>query len=517
MTSWLTDYGIDAESLSYNEAADWITVKVPVHQANKLLDTDYSIYEHEEEGTMLVRTPEFSLPQYLHDHIDVIEPTNSFLRPVKKAPKSTAKFQTFETANHEDASRTLASQVASNGTGPTVCDINGVTPGCLRSYYGTLDYVPQATDKNKVAIANYLGEVNIRSDLKLYLQNFRPEAVAAADDFQLISIDGGTTNQVLNSTEISAQTGVEGGLDVQTVVGISYPTKLISYSTGGSQPGWIADNFTTTNTNEPYLAWVTYMLALSDDEIPYVVSTSYADDEQTISLDYAQRVCNSFAQLGARGVSLFFGSGDEGVGEDGDCFSNAPPYGRSFTPEFPSSCPYVTTVGATYHFNPEIAALDTRFKVPFTSGGGFSNVFPTPDYQKDAVAKYLADNNNFPAYAGWFNLSGRGYPDVAAQGVNYSIVWDGAITSVDGTSAATPAFAAIIALVNDALLAAGKSTLGFLNPWLYSGGYEAFMDVTSGSAAGCEVAGFTAGVGWDAVTGFGTPVRSSICECKQKN
>lgn len=88
---------------------------------------------------------------------------------------------------------------------------------------------------------------------------------------------------------------------------------------------------------------------------------------------------------------------------------------------------------------------------------------------------------------------------------NYSTVWNNRIIPVDGTSAATPAAAAIIALVNDVLLNAGKKTLGFLNPWLYQGGYKAFNDIVSGSADGCEVKGFTAGPGWDAVTGFGTP------------
>ena len=74
-------------------------------------------------------------------------------------------------------------------------------------------------------------------------------------------------------------------------------------------------------------------------------------------------------------------------------------------------------------------------------------------------------------------------------------------------SAATPTAASVIALVNDALLAAGKPVLGFMNPWLYSEGYKAFTDVTNGSAMGCNTTGFPAQVGWDAVTGFGTPVR----------
>lgn len=53
-----------------------------------------------------------------------------------------------------------------------------------------------------------------------------------------------------------------------------------------------------------------------------------------------------------------------------------------------------------------------------------------------------------------------------------------------GTSAAAPIFAAIIALVNDALLADGKPPLGFLNPWLYTTARNAFTDVTVGSSFG---------------------------------
>lgn len=73
-------------------------------------------------------------------------------------------------------------------------------------------------------------------------------------------------------------------------------------------------------------------------------------------------------------------------------------------------------------------------------------------------------------------------------------------------SAATPTAASIIALINDALLAAGKPVLGFLNPWIYSVANGSFTDVTNGSSIGCNTTGFPAAEGWDAVTGFGTPV-----------
>lgn len=47
--------------------------------------------------------------------------------------------------------------------------------------------------------------------------------------------------------------------------------------------------------------------------------------------------------------------------------------------------------------------------------------------------------------------------------------------------------------------------MGFLNPWLYAGGFKAFYDILSGSSAGCNTTDFPAKPGWDAVTGYGTP------------
>lgn len=101
---------------------------------------------------------------------------------------------------------------------------------------------------------------------------------------------------------------------------------------------------------------------------------------------------------------------------------------------------------------------------------------------------------------------GRGYPDISAQGLYFGFVWNQTFSSISGTSASTPLSASIIALVNDALLAAGKPTLGFLNPFLYSKAYKAFTDITSGNTSSCGTAGFPVTKGWDPTTGFGSPV-----------
>jgi tripeptidyl-peptidase-1 len=74
---WLQLNGMD--SLKYSPSKDWIEAWVPVESAERLLDTEYYVFEHE-DGTQLVRTPEWSLPLHLHEHVDTIQPTTSFFR-----------------------------------------------------------------------------------------------------------------------------------------------------------------------------------------------------------------------------------------------------------------------------------------------------------------------------------------------------------------------------------------------------------------------------------------------------
>ena len=155
----------------------------------------------------------------------------------------------------------------------------------------------------------------------------------------------------------------------------------------------------------------------------------------------------------------------------------------------------MTSVGATQGINPETAA-------DFSSGG-FSNYFGIPSYQADAVSSYLSKLGS--TNSGKFNASGRGFPDIATQGVDFEVVIDGSVEGVSGTSCSSPTLASIISLLNDRLIASGKSPLGFLNPFLYSTGASALSDITSGSNPGCNTNGFPAKAGWDPVTGLGTP------------
>ena len=131
--------------------------------------------------------------------------------------------------------------------------------------------------------------------------------------------------------------------------------------------------------------------------------------------------CSLFAQLGARGVSIIFSSGDTGVGSA--CQSNDGTNRTRFLPIFPASCPFVTSVGGTWHVEPEEAI--------YFSSGGFSDRFPRPAYQDDAVGTYLSNLGDI--WKGLYNPQGRGFPDVAAQAYNFTFIDGGVEGRVGGT------------------------------------------------------------------------------------
>ena len=77
-----------------------------------------------------------------------------------------------------------------------------------------------------------------------------------------------------------------------------------------------------------------------------VISISYAGPEAEVPIAYQKRQCNEFAKLGLRGVSFLFSSGDAGIGQYPavDSTGCLGPEGNIFNPNWPSTCPYVTSV-----------------------------------------------------------------------------------------------------------------------------------------------------------------------------
>ncbi|KAH9025347.1 peptidase S8/S53 domain-containing protein [Lactarius hengduanensis] len=455
--SWLEHHRVTSSSVSVTHGGSFLTVTaVSVSQANDLLGASYQLYTHTKTNETIVRTLGYSLPVVLHGHVQTVAPTTFF---------SSLLTQWQTTLNRSDVAAVGPGKSPSGEpvTMPLSRRNPHITPAFLRWLYRTVTYVPSAMDRNKVGVAGYNREYPSPADLTSYMRKYRPDGIDATYVVELVN--GGEYHP--------DKPGKEANVDIQLSEAMTYPTPHIFYSTKSSPD------------NDVYLAWLNAVL--SKENVPQTITTSYGALEKAYAKDYAIELCRLFAQLGTRGASVLFASGDDGVGR-GDCTAR-------FTPLFPATCPYVTAVGGTTSFWPEEAAS--------LSGGGFSEYFVHPEYQHQAVSTFL--DNLGQQYSGLYNRSGRGIPDISAQAMTIPSLYKGQDIMSKGTSCSAPIVAGIISLLNDYRLSQGKPPLGFLNPWLYGGGLNGINDIVSGSNPGCNTDGFSAVVGWDPVTGLGTP------------
>ncbi|KAF7348010.1 Family S53 protease-like protein [Mycena sanguinolenta] len=453
-TAFASSNGLNISVISPNE--DWVSFTLPVSQANTLFGAKFEVFSLSSSNDTIIRTLSVSLPSELVGHVEVVHPTIAFAAFSPRLGESASGFSSLE-----------------------------------RHLYG-IPATPatHSANNNTLLITGYAENWAQFADLSSFLEQFRPDMLSNTT-FEVLTLDNGTNPQGPDEAPPGWQ---EANLDIQYAVGIATGVPVQFLSVGGV--------ITVADFATALLDTTTFLDGLANP--PSVISTSYGSNEDLFGVTMATKICNGYMALAARGISSVTGSGDGGVRglhDLGKGCTNA-----TFETVFPATCPYMTTVGSTIGIAPETAT-----PVNFT-GGGFSIYFPAPEYQTAAVAGFL---ETIPSnFTGVFNASGRAYPDLAVQGVNFKIVADGQTTTISGTSCSAPTFAAIIALINDRLIAAGKPVLGFLNPWIYSTAAKAFTDVTAGHNAGefCPASslGFDAVEGWDALSGFGTPIFSEL-------
>lgn len=200
-----------------------------------------------------------------------------------------------------------------------------------------------------------------------------------------------------------------------------------------------------------------------------MISASYGQAEADLPMFYVKRQCNEFMKLSLQGHSILFASGDFGVASfpgDGSPNGCLGPEGLIFNPQYPSGCPYVTSVGGSMLYQDQVYSDPESVMhadlggpaVNFSSSGGFSNYFARPDYQAQAVEEYFQRAKpSYPYYSelgvdfnetnGLYNRMGRAYPDVAANGANFRAYTDGFDYFFYGSSLAAPLFASVLTLV----------------------------------------------------------------------
>ena len=474
---WLDAHG--ATSHHAGAHRDSIEAVLRVADAERLLDATLYEYEHS-RGARLVRVGPggYSVPASLASSIRLVEGIARL--PALDGPRAVA--------DPEEAAAAPAAWPSDCGGGTIILGCSKkVTPAVLSQRY-SLPPPPvgaAATNGSTLAVAEFQGQVWDQSDL----DHFASECKGSISWNVTVDHEAGKVapGNICKIPIFGTESCGEALLDIEYAKAI-----------GGDIP--LTDVY---QGQYNLLKWADGIAAL--DAPPLVHSVSYGNDEaQQSGVAYMRTANEAFMKLGARGISVLFASGDQGVcGREGCGFSAK---NTRYHPDFPASSPYITAVGGTDFLTKTVIGDETAWP---DGGGGFSDTFAIPDYQQAAVAAYKSSANaTLPPQAYW-NATGRGYPDVSALAGEqnpYCIGVGSMMMGIAGTSAATPVVAAIFARLNAARLGAGGKPLGFLNPWIYKNA-AAFNDVTHGvNDEGSKThGGFAASAGWDPATGVGTP------------
>ncbi|KAF2101778.1 subtilisin-like protein [Rhizodiscina lignyota] len=543
---WLTSSGIDRKRISHTTNMGWLTFHATVQEMENLLHTEYYHHEDSETGQVIPACDLYHIPNHITEHVDFVTPGVGL--NVRNHPQGgpPSPWKRGINDHHEPAKfQEFPHEKIHNNSDLATCDI-AITPACIRALYD-VPLPTTAVKGNTIGIFEN-GNFYAQEDLDLFFSNFTPYIKNGTHPI-LDSIDGGVAPVPV------AQGGGESALDLELAYPLIHPQQVtlfqvddINYSNGSLNASGIYNDWLDA-IDGSYCTYSAFGETGNDpsvdpvypDPLPggwnhplqcgvykptNVMSVSYSAQEYNHPVNYQKRMCNEFMKLGLQGHSIFFSSGDTGVA--GRATDPAPngclgPNHTIFNSRYPNSCPYLTVVGATKvypgHtvFEPESAANDLAgapYKTAYSPGGGFSNIFPIPPWQETAVASYFKHHNPpYPYYSGneplgygggLYNRSGRGYPDVAANGDNIAVYSAGKAHLSGGTSASTPMFASIVNRINEERLLRGKSPVGFINPVLYAHP-EVLNDIKNGSNPGCNTNGFTAVDGWDPLTGLGTP------------
>jgi kumamolisin len=257
---------------------------------------------------------------------------------------------------------------------------------------------------------------------------------------------------------------------------------------GAVAPGAKIAVYFAPNTDQGFIDAVTSAVHDTSNH-PSVLSISWGGPESSWTQQAITALDNACQSAAALGITVTVAAGDNGSSDGGT--------GNQV--DFPASSPHVLGCGGTKlvasggSITSEVVWNEEASKEGAT-GGGVSNVFPLPAWQ---------DNANVPAPS--TSGGGRGVPDVAGDAdptTGYEVRVDGQTMVIGGTSAVAPLWAGLIALNN----AQNGKTAGLIQPQIYAAkAASAFNDITSGNNGA-----FSAGPGWDACTGLGSPIGANV-------
>lgn len=393
---------------------------------------------------------------------------------------------------HDFHSKPMHAAIRPANTAPeyTMGASHYVAPGDFAKIYDLGPLYGSSTDGRGQSIA-----IVARSNLKMTdIETFRSSFGLAGNDPDVIVT--GTDPGVLSSDE-------QGEVELDTEwSGAVAPAASIQVVVSAS-----------TSTTDGVALSAQYIV---NQSLAPVVSVSFGNCESALGHSGNQFWSTLWQQAASQGMSVFVASGDSGAAECDDPSSST---GTTTDVNGVCSTPYTTCVGGT-EFNdasnaaqywsstngsgqtsatgyiPEIAWNESGSGSGlWASGGGASHYYAKPSWQTGRGVP--ADTH-------------RDVPDVALASAShdgYLFNMNGSSYGGSGTSVAAPAFAGMMALV----VGRQGTRQGNANKSFYTlaanqthGGSAVFHDITSGNNTVPGVTGFSAGAGYDQVTGLGS-------------
>lgn len=455
VTDWLLENKVYINHQS--TFGEYITCTASVSLWEDLLQTtfhqynvdDVLAYASTDRSATVVRSTSYSLPEHLRDHVHAV------FRTVDMPPRTSRNAPVI----HEFKDLKQSSQI----------DLEGFTtyiiPSVLKNMYGVSG---TGGGYSSQAIYATIGQTFLESDISLFQTTYGYPATPIA------KYVGNKPNDTICRSDATSDNCYESSYDLQYIMtmGQDVPTTFFyDSSLDGS--------------------FFTFFSNISDTaDVADVYSMSYTAYESDISSPLLTSVNTELIKLGARGVTIFAASGDDGVA---GFYYPSKLSQCGYYAQWPASSPYVTAVGGTMNGplisgSPEVVCSSQFGVSGITSGGGFSNKISAPSFQKKAISnytsKYTAKQSSVKAYS----TSNRGYPDLSLAANLYSkscmlpfllstsilhvSVWiEGIVNAKEvfasGTSFSAPVLAGIVSLINSYRLQNGGSTVGWLNPSIY--------------------------------------------------
>eukprot|EP01127_Copromyxa_protea_P024021 TRINITY_DN927_c0_g1_i1.p1 TRINITY_DN927_c0_g1~~TRINITY_DN927_c0_g1_i1.p1 ORF type:complete len:467 (+),score=139.64 TRINITY_DN927_c0_g1_i1:3-1403(+) len=331
---------------------EYITVKAPISTLEKMFSAEFHVFKSESQSTQIVRSESYTIPSHMESYIDLVHGIHNF--PL-----------------YNKHSKIAGLVKAVDGS---------VTPQLIWKTYN----MPNSTDATPLAdqaVFEGLGQSYSPADLKQFQKTYK------LHEQDIKKVIGPNSP---NSCASDPNDCGEANLDVQYIMALAQTAPTVFWSIA----------------NEDGDIFLDFIEAVAkDSKPPQVFSISYGGPEEGQDVADMIRFNTEVCKMGLRGLTVFVSSGDDGVAGSQ---ARGNPSACGFSPQYPANCPYVTTVGATMgpeSGNPEVVCQSDLGSL-ITSGGGFSNLFPTPAYQKTLVTTYLKTASNLPPTS-MFNTTGR--------------------------------------------------------------------------------------------------------------